>query len=277
MTVTADFPDLVRATDESVHFGLVELDLLAAHAGTPFPFPLRVPSFGRIDGERAVLLAAAGHTLRIRGLANEIGPVGAAAELVTALREYRGTVDLVLAGPDAAIGVVAMVYRSWALICAQPMADDPTNTVRVRRVADTALAGELRSLVPDVPPARSMPITLPARRVSSAMRLIAGVEDDAERQRRLRDLLRDCGGDPETLDQLVGLLPTVTGRGQLGATRRAGDRITRAGAELSWLDGPRGRVRVNHDTDGWASVNPLRADGVRFALDELAMIARRPQ
>src|SRR6266540_2738243 len=102
--------------DGTVHFGLIELDLLATHAGVPVPFPLRVPSFGRIAGEREVLLAAAGQTLRMRGLADETGPVGAAAELVTALREHRGTVDLVLDGTTL---VVAMVYRSFALICHQ--------------------------------------------------------------------------------------------------------------------------------------------------------------
>ena len=125
-------------------------------------FPLRVPEFGRIEGEREVLLAAAGVTLRARGLAGERGPLGVAAEVVTALREYRGTVDLVLTGRDAAVGVVAMVYRSWTLICRQPLTGDAaTNGVRVRRVAQNALADELISMVPDVEPAVTMPITIP--------------------------------------------------------------------------------------------------------------------
>ena len=126
-----------------VSFGLVELDLLAAHAGARFPFPLRVPEFGRIEGERDVLLAAAGMTLRMRGLAGERGPLGVAAEVVTALREYRGTVHLVLHGPGEVAGVVAMVYRSWALICDQPLTGDPSALVRIRRVAQNALADEL--------------------------------------------------------------------------------------------------------------------------------------
>ena len=68
-----------------------------------------------------MLLAAAGVTLGERGLAGGRGPLGIAASLVTALREHRGTVDLVVAGPGAAVGVVAMVYRTWALICCQPL------------------------------------------------------------------------------------------------------------------------------------------------------------
>lgn len=238
---------LAPDTRSGVHFGLVELDLLAAHAGARFPFPLRVPEFGRIAGEREVLLAAAGVTLRVRGLAGERGPLGVAAEVVTALREYRGTVDLVLAGPDPAVGVAAMVYRSWALICTQPLTGDPAaNGVLIRRVAQNALADELIAMVPEVAPAQAMPITLPP-----------GGDDPA---------------DPGLLDELGGLLPELTGRGQLGATRRG---TGRAGTELSWVDGPHGRVRVDRAADGWVSVNPLRQNEIRFALDELAMIARR--
>jgi len=233
-----------RTANHGVPFGLVELDLLATHAGARFPFPLRVPEFGRIEGEREVLLAAAGLTLRARGLAGERGPLGVAAEVVTALRGYRGTVDLVLVAPDSAIGIAALVYGSWALICHQPLTGSlAKNGVRIRRVAQNALADELAKLVPDVEPAQSMPITLPP--------------DDIDRD------LRESVGD---------VLPELTGTGQLGATRRSAGR---AGPELSWLDGPRGRVQVNRTADGWMSVNPLRHSEVRARLQELAVTARR--
>ncbi|GAB1515246.1 ESX secretion-associated protein EspG [Actinophytocola sp. KF-1] len=232
---------------DGVGFGLVELDLLATHAGTPFPFPLRVPEFGRIPGEREVLFAAAGVTLRARGLAGERGPLGIAAEVVTALREYRGTVDLVLTGPDGAVGVVAMVYRSWALVCHQPLTgDDAANGVRIRRVAQNALAGELAALVPEADPAVLMPITLPPG-----------------------------GDDPKVLAELEVVVPELTGTGQLGGSRRDHRGTTRCDTELSWLDGPRGRVRVHRADDGWISVNSLRQNELRFALHDVAMIARR--
>ncbi|WP_260195111.1 ESX secretion-associated protein EspG [Actinophytocola gossypii] len=228
----------------TTRFGLVELDLLAAHAGVRFPFPLRVPEFGRIAGEREVLLAGAGMTLRARGLAGERGPLGVAAEVVTALREHRGTVDLVLAGPGTAVGVVALVYRSWALFCRQPLTGDlAENGVLVRRIAQHALADELAGLVPEVGTATTMPVTLPP--------------DDP---------------DPEVLDELGRLLPELTGAGQLGASRRDAGR---SGTGLSWLDGPRGRLRVHRADDGWTSVNALRHNELRHTLDNLSMIARR--
>jgi hypothetical protein len=236
--------------DYGVHFGLVEMDLLATHAGVRFPFPLRVPEFGRIDGERDVLRAAAGVTLRARGLAGRRGPLGVAAELVTALTEYRGTVDLVLARPDVAVGAVAIVYRSWALICCQPLTGDHATTgVWIRRVAQNALAAELLAMVPEVASANAMPITLPPQRHGRA--------------------------DPAVLEDLGALVPELTGSGQLGATRRTTDGTARSRSELSWLDSPRGRVRVNRAADGWLSVNTLRHNDLRLALEDLAMIARK--
>jgi hypothetical protein len=277
MTSVITDPDQSEVDDGSVEFGLVELDLLATHAGAPLPYPLRVPPFGRIHGEREVLLAVAGQTLRARGLADGHGPVDAAAELVTALREYRGTVDLVLVDQEGARGVAAIAYRSWALLCQRTLTDDPASTVRIRRVADTALASELLDLVPDVAPATSLPITLPARAISIGKTLIDEVADGTELEQRLRDLVRDHGGDAAVLDQLAGLLPTLTGRGQLGAARRAGEGNVRAGAELSWLDSPRGRVRLNHTEDGWVSVNPLTRTAMKSVLNGLSAIARKPQ
>ncbi|HEY3711140.1 MAG TPA: ESX secretion-associated protein EspG [Amycolatopsis sp.] len=265
---------VARAGQETVRIGLVEADLLAAHAGAGWPFPLRVPAFGRIAGERELLLDVAAQTLQARRLADDAGPEGLAAEAVTALRENRGVVHLVVTGADGTTGVAAIVYRSAALICRQTLDDDPAGTLTLRRVPETAVIDALLDEIPKVDPARALPITVPAAAVDAAMALDDASEDDASRVRTLRALVRDHGGDPEALDHLVGLLVPVTGRGQLGATR---DGCTPAGSELSWVDGPRGRVRVNRPGDGWLSVNPVRANDLRFALGELATLARRPR
>ncbi|GAB2675593.1 hypothetical protein GCM10027271_40900 [Saccharopolyspora gloriosae] len=258
-----------------VRFGLVELDLLATHAGVPCPFPLRVPSFGRIGGEREVLLNTAGQTLGLRGLADDSGPTGLAADLVAALREHRGAVDLVVTGPGGTTGVAALLYRSSALILRRALGAEPADVVAVHRVAEDSLLRELLAAVPELDAARSMPIALPARAVVEANREIADVEHDAERQRRLRDLVRDHGGDPAQLDQLIKLLPKVRGQGQLGATRRRRDgTAARAGAELSWVDGPRGRVRIGRNGD-WVSINPLREADLISTFTDLIAHARK--
>jgi hypothetical protein len=256
-------------TDPTVHFGLVELDLLATHAGVPFPYPLRVPSFGRVTDERDTLLADAGYALMARGLADEHGPLGAAADLVTALREHRGAVDLVVVGDGTTTGVVAMVHRTWAVVCGQVFG---TATVQVRRVARAALTDALADAAPVVPAAPTLPITLPPGVVPEALRLL-GDTDATDARHRLRDLVRHHGGDPDVVDRLTELLPTVAGRGQLGATRRGGGR---AGPELSWLDSPRGRVRVDHADDGWTSVNPLRHNEFLQSVGAAVTIAREP-
>lgn len=135
-----------------IAFDLVEMDLLATHAGVRWPFPLRVPSFGRLADERAELLAEAGRGLQARGLAAAHGPTGMAAALVTALCEHTAVVDLVVPGT----GAVAMVYGDLAVVCTQT-----ESTVRVTHVEAETLGDELVALVPDLRPAQLMPITLP--------------------------------------------------------------------------------------------------------------------
>ncbi len=178
----------MTTVEYEVSFDLVEMDLLATHAGVRWPFPLRVPSFGRYASERDELLAEAGQGLLVRGLATEHGPLGMAAELVTALQEYRGAVDLVVVGEGTVTGAVAMVYDDWAVVCHQDL--DGGSTVRATRVGAEELSGELTGLIPEHRAAQFMPATLPPG---------AG------------------------LDQLKDLFP-VRGQGQLGVVIRHGGR-----------------------------------------------------
>jgi hypothetical protein len=250
-------------------FAPVELDLLATHAGVAFPFPIRVPSFGRFTHERDELLADAGHALCARGLATGTGPIGVADELVTALREHRGAVDLVVIGPDGVTGAVAMVHRDRAVVCRQSSHDG----IRVRSLPATGLDDELAGLIPAVRGAVTMPITLPPGVVEAALRLLGDQQDDPITRRHVRELVRAGGGDETAVDRLVDLFPQVTGRGQLGVVHRDGDAVTRP-AEVSWLDSARGRVRVDRGDAGWTSVNPLRHGELVRLLGGMAAVAR---
>lgn len=260
---------MTTTTDQEVGFEPVELDLLATHAGAGLPFPLRVPSFGRFTHERDDLLAAAGHALCARGLATDDGPVGVAAELVTALREYRGAVDLVVFGADGVTGAVAMVYRDRAVVCRQ----SPDDGVQVTAVPAIELADRLAVLIPEVRAAVTMPITLPPGVVEGVSRMLADAVDLPDPRRGVRRLVRACGGDEAVVDRLVDLFPALSGRGQLGLVRRSGAAVTRP-HEVSWLDSARGRVRVDRGDAGWVSVNPLRHGDLARVLGETAALAR---
>ena len=246
-------------------FGLVELDLLATHAGATIPYPLRVPSFGRVAGERDQLFAAASEALQVRGLADADGPAGVAADVVAALARRRGTIDLVVRGPAGERGAVAMVYGKHAVLCKQEFAG--ARLVDVRRIPLSAVATALTALVPDLVAATAMPVHLPA----AATLVTAGHHQ----------VVAGHGGDPDELDALTDLVSAVEGGGQLGATvttRDGGDmRDARSGPELCWLDTPSGRVRVTTPTeqDGWISVNPLSPSTLRQAAEELVEALRR--
>lgn len=248
-------------------FGLVELDLLATHAGTTIPYPLRVPSFGRVPAERDELYATAAEALQVRGLADADGPAGLAADVVAALARRRGTVDLVVRGPAGERGAVALVYGKHAVLCKQDFTGE--QLVDVRRIPLSAVASALTALVPNLAAATAMPVRLPA----AAAQVKTGHHH----------VVTEHGGDPDELDALTDLINEVAGGGQLGATtttRESGDiRDTRSGPELSWLDTPSGRVRVTtppqQASDGWISVNPLSPNTLHSAAEDLVEALRR--
>lgn len=247
----------------TVHFGLAELDLLTTHAGVRMPYPVRIPSYGRTAAERGTVLAMASATLASRKLANDTGPTGLAAELVTALRTLRHTLDLVLTGTtNGPVGVLALRHGTTALLCRQPLTPRHTNQVTVTQIHQDELATELSRHVPRLTAATVVPISLApgilTATSSTTDEQVTTTED------RLRTLTSAAGGDPEDLDRLAALLPSVTSRGQLGATTN-GRRTT----ELSWLDSPTGRVRIDHGSDGWVSVNPLHPKDIHRFIRQL--------
>lgn len=265
MTTTVDLP-----ATHNVRFDLVELDLLAAFAGRRLPFPLRVPSFGRIESERADYFAGAAASLTRRGLATPHGPIGVAADLVRFIRAHRGAVDLVVVADRAVTGVVAMVLGADAILCRQSIGGVP-GTVTVTRVTASELTDELATAIPRLRPAPSMPMTLPPGVVEEVE--IAAADIGAS-EKRVRALTRQRGGDEAAVAELAELLTSVTGRGQIGATMENRNGAVERPVELSWLDSPQGRVRVDHDDRDWLSVNPLRHSEMVSALREAATLAR---
>ncbi|RBM14681.1 ESX secretion-associated protein EspG [Prauserella sp. PE36] len=264
---------IAPATGDGVELALTELDLLGTFAGVRFPFPLRVPSFGRIEGERTALLAAAGRTLAERRLATGRGPAGLAADLVAALRGHRNAVDLVVVDGVTVTGVVAMIAGAHAVVCRQSIGRTP-GPVTVTRVPAAALTDAFTKYIPKATAASAMPITLPPGVIGDALRLLENTAGIAAPRKRVRTLVRERGGDEAAVDALVNLVPSVVGRGQLGVVRRPGTGAVERPLELSWLDSPRGRLRVDSDTRGWVSINPLRHNELIRTLAEAATAAR---
>nr|QEO73928.1 hypothetical protein [uncultured bacterium] len=248
-------------------FGLVELDLLAANADAVIPYPLRVPSFGRIPAERDVLFAAAGETLRRRGLADEYGPIGLAKAVVTALATRSGTVDVVVTRPGGSTGVLAMVHRGKALLCRQNLNGPVDELVEVWSIPLDGLAHALTGVIPGLPGARTMPVRLPLAAVNAVQRTLA---DGTPMAGQVRRIAAEHGCSTGDLETLIRLGSTVTGRGQLGVTRSSvGGEDVRVGVELSWVDTTHGRLRVTRQTDhsgGWLSINPMRTDDLRSVI-----------
>ncbi|HEY0636749.1 MAG TPA: ESX secretion-associated protein EspG [Pseudonocardiaceae bacterium] len=253
-------------------FGLVELDLLATYAGAELPFPLQVPSFGRVPDERDLLFAGAGATLRVRGLADDDGPAGLADQLVALLARRTGTVDLVLGGPGWESGAVALVDRSTAVLCLQRFNPEEHHLVDAHQVDGDTLAAELMALVPELAGGHSIPLRLPLHAVRSAHEILvraqrAGTDPDRrDVEQRVYEELRAGGVDPTAAGKLATVLHPLEGYGQLGVTRPGdGGEDVRVGHELSWIDTPGGRYRVGssaggRDHDGWVSINPLHPD-----------------
>lgn len=259
-------------------FGLVELDLLATYTGATIPFPLEVPSFGRIPDERDELFGAAGATLRHRGLADQDGPTGLARDLADALQHRHATIDLITTGPDGPVGMVAILRRRQrALVCRQTLIDSSTSLVDIRSVPSDSLADALCGHIPDMPAAKMMPLRVPADAVRD-LHTSATANPDRNTQQLVQQIASRHNCPADDLHAVVRLGGTATRHGQLGATRATPQGDTRVGTELSWLDTSTGRVKISTDRAGtheWISINPLRRTEIHTFITDLVALTRR--
>lgn len=258
-------------------FGLVELDLLATFAGAELPFPLQVPSFGRVPPERDLLFGAAGETLRVRGLAGDDGPTGLAGRLVALLSHRAGAVDLVLGGPDWESGAVALIdatAAAGALMCLQRFNPAERHLVEAYELDGDVLAHELFSLVPALHGGNAIPLRLPQRAMRAAHDLLTAA-GGGNVEREVYEVLREGGVDATAAAKLASLLHPLEGYGQMGVSMPgAGGEDVRVGSELSWVDTPAGRYRIG-SADGWVSINPLHPDELFSLLRSFVARVRR--
>ncbi|MFL6145089.1 MAG: ESX secretion-associated protein EspG [Labedaea sp.] len=260
----------------AVHFGLIELDLLATYAGASIPYPLRVPSFGGIPGERDVLFTVAAATMRHRALADEDGPIGIGDDLAAGLAARNGTVHLVLSAAGEPVGIAAIIDHDQALLCRQTLSDVATELVEVRPVELDGLADALVDLTPPLHGAKTIPVRIPT---AAARLLLRSLGDNGGPSNRLYQIADRYRCSVDDLDLLLQAAKTVTGGGRLGAALAAEHgKDVPTGSELSWMDSPVGRLRVTVEPDedhGWLSVNPLHPNDLRAVAMELVALVRR--
>lgn len=258
----------------------VEVDLLCTFAEVEPPFPLEIPSTGESDLERTIMFAGAREQLTDRGLADDEGPLGVADDFVYLLRNATGVLDLVLAQEKRTLAAAVLTYRDEALLVTQDAAD-PEALLRMKALSLDDAVEELLGLIPKLDASMSAPFNLPRRAVENAFSaLVSHMPEDDHAPEPLRsdevdELLRTHGIDERVARRMVSHLQPVTGNGQAGVAKRdqTEDQWHRAGAELSWLDTPRGRFRLAEDGE-WISVNPLQHDEIRAALRKLASSVR---
>jgi hypothetical protein len=205
------------------------------------------------------------------------------------LAHRTGSIDIVVGGLDWQSGAVALVDATHAVLCLQRFNDVEGDLVEAYRVATDSLAAELVRLVPEWPGGHSIPIRLPLRAVRAAQAVLTDayseddeqVEQDSDPEvveQRLRATLREHGVDAGAAGKLVSVLHPLECYGQMGVTRPGPDgEDVRVGAELSWIDTPRGRYSISStsDGDGWVSINPLHPDELLGMARGFVSAARR--
>ena len=246
---------------ESVELEPVEIDLLCEFAEVRPPFPLRIPSTGRTEIERLAAFRAARERLGRRGLSGHRGPLGLAQNFVRLLRSGLGAVDVILESEGRRLAAVAVLDESRALLVTQ--SDGP---VRLAELPVDELAAELRASLPVVSAGIVPGFTLPVGPLRLAFARMSGQRHVRLSAAEIDELLRESGVDELAAARLVNNLRQVDGQGQLGAARWSGG-WRRLGAEVHWLDTPRGRFRLGED-GGLASVEPFTADDLRDTLAE---------
>jgi hypothetical protein len=262
-------------TDRGEILHPVEVDLLCTFAEVEPPFPLEIPSTGETDIERMVMFSGAREQLTGRGLADDDGPLGVADDFVYLLRNATGVLDLVLAEENRTLAAAVLSYRAEALLVTQDAAD-PAQLVRMKALTLDDAVDELVRLVPAIDASLSAPFNLPRKAVENAFQAImARTPADPLGSEEVDEVLRTHGVDERIARRMVAHLQPVLGNGQTGIAKRddTEDQWHRAGAELRWLDTPRGRFRLAEDGE-WISVNPLTMDEIRAALRRLASSIR---
>ncbi len=247
---------------EPVTLTALEFDVLWEHLDLgDMPLILKVPSPGKTNTERAMLVQSAWESLSAKGLGRsvDIDP-----QLVRALR--------VISRPEREIDGRLWLGHSVRVLAASTeesgvLAVQEGDTLLIRAADGLGLPRHALSVLPPAPAGPGHSVTLPSKDFEAAAREAAGPKDfeAALRRRGVRE------ADAEALREMIG---NIINQGQFGAASRDkwGRRI-RTPRVISFFDTDAGRyLQVRKDstpTTPWTTISPANNRRMLQQLTEL--------
>ncbi|GLY48020.1 ESX secretion-associated protein EspG [Lentzea sp. NBRC 102530] len=220
--------------------------------------PLGTPHVGATRAARLRLVEQSSQTLSARRLGTIQRPDPDLRALVAGLGEFDRALEIAyFKGTELARGIAC---AGWGGAFAARVNDQ----VHLYPFHPTALASATVSSLPGLQPGTGRAVNV---RWDDYVR--AGQAGEQEGKQAFLDVLRDAGIREPEAHNLMRIITSRIGGGELGLTARNRDGVPRpTGRSVSWLDTREGRYLLRKQ-DGWLVLAPADASRLTSAVDEL--------
>lgn len=220
--------------------------------------PLGTPHVGATRAARQRLVEASSQSLQARRLGTIQRPDPDLRALVSALGEFDRALEIAyFKGTELARGVAC---AGWSGAFAARV----NGEVHLYPFRPTSLASATVSSLPGLAPGSGRSVNV---RWDDYVR--AGQAGEQEGKQAFLDVLRDAGIREPEAHNLMRIVTSRIGGGELGLTARNRDGVPRpTGRSVSWLDTREGRYLLRRQ-DGWLVLAPADASRLTSAVDEL--------
>ncbi|MDX3657980.1 ESX secretion-associated protein EspG [Streptomyces sp. ID05-26A] len=220
--------------------------------------PLGTPHVGATRAARQRLVEESSRTLQARRLGTIQRPDPDLRALVSGLGEFDRALEIAyFKGTELARGIAC---AGWGGAFAARVNDD----VHLYPFHPTSLASATVSSLPGLAPGTGRAVNV---RWDDYVR--AGQAGEQEGKQAFLDVLRDVGIREPEAHNLMRIVTSRIGGGELGLTARNRDGVPRpTGRSVSWLDTREGRYLLRRQ-DGWLVLAPADASRLTSAVDEL--------
>ncbi|MGI5503638.1 ESX secretion-associated protein EspG [Lentzea sp. CA-135723] len=220
--------------------------------------PLGTPHVGATRAARQRLVEQSSQTLSARRLGTIQRPDPDLRALVAGLGEFDRALEIAyFKGTELARGIAC---AGWGGAFAARVNDQ----VHLYPFHPTALASATVSSLPGLAPGTGRSVNV---RWDDYVR--AGQAGEQEGKQAFLEILRDAGIREPEAQNLMRIVTSRIGGGELGLTARNRDGVPRpTGRSVSWLDTREGRYLLRKQ-DGWLVLAPADASRLTSAVDEL--------